>query len=118
MPFTITNKNTQTNVSVTQYSTYRSPTNFKNPDSFVPERWMKSPEYATDRKSALQPFSVGPRNCVGQNMAYHEMRLVATKLLYNFDFELTEGAGGWAEGQRVFALWEKRPLDLLVKVRR
>jgi cytochrome P450 len=50
-------------------------------------------------------------------MAYHEMRLVITKLLWNFDFELDEGAIGWAEGQRVFSLWEKKPLDLIVKIR-
>jgi cytochrome P450 len=50
-------------------------------------------------------------------MAYHEMRLVLTKLLWHFDFELDEMSRGWAEGQRVFALWEKKPLELKVAVR-
>jgi cytochrome P450 len=106
----------QYNVSIHQYATYRYPSNFKNPDQYIPERWI-SAEYSSDNRSALQPFSVGPRNCIGKNMAYHEMRLVITKLLWNFDFKLTEGSRGWAEGQRVFSLWEKRPLELIVKIR-
>jgi len=43
-------------------------------------------------------------------MAYHEMRLVLTKLLWHFDFELADESRGWIERQRVFALWEKKPL--------
>jgi cytochrome P450 len=103
-------------VAITQYATYRSPNNFTKPDSFIPERWIDA-EYNSDKKTALQPFSIGPRNCIGQNMAYHEMRLVLTKLLWHFDFELDEKCRGWAEGQRVFALWEKKPLELRVVVR-
>jgi cytochrome P450 len=105
-------------VCITQFATYRSPLNFKAPDSFIPERWLSSPSnqtFASDVKSALQPFSYGPRNCLGKNMAYHEMRLVLTKLLWHFDFELCEESKSWAESQKVFALWEKKPL--LVKVR-
>ncbi|KIW45796.1 hypothetical protein, variant [Exophiala oligosperma] len=52
-------------VSVHQYSTYRNPKNFKDPNSFRPERWLKDPDFAADRRDALQPFSTGPRNCVG-----------------------------------------------------
>lgn len=50
-----------TAVSVSQYPTYHSEANFKDAESFVPERWMDTPEYANDKKSILQPFSFGPR---------------------------------------------------------
>ncbi|KAL1868305.1 hypothetical protein Daus18300_006029 [Diaporthe australafricana] len=47
---------------------YRSECNFKRADEFVPERWLsdeKGSEFANDRRDAFQPFSYGPRNCLG-----------------------------------------------------
>lgn len=55
------------------YSTFRSATNFADPDSFIPERWLSPADggvtdkkFEKDNKFALQPFSYGPRNCLGQ----------------------------------------------------
>ena len=60
----------QTRVSVAQYAAYRSPLNFKDPLLFVPERWItddpQSEKYASDRRDVFQPFSYGPRNCIGK----------------------------------------------------
>jgi cytochrome P450 len=47
-------------------------------------------------------------------MAYHEMRLILTKVLYNFDLELCPESEVWTD-QKVFTLWEKHPL--MVKLR-
>ena len=54
-----------TNISAHHTTTYRNPTLFKNPDLFVPERWLQAKEYANDRLDAVQPFHIGPRNCLG-----------------------------------------------------
>ncbi|PLN85487.1 cytochrome P450 [Aspergillus taichungensis] len=54
-----------TALSVNQWATYHDPHNFKRPNEFIPERWI-SDEYASDNKAALQPFSFGPRNCLGK----------------------------------------------------
>ncbi|KAI4724296.1 benzoate 4-monooxygenase cytochrome P450 [Aureobasidium sp. EXF-10728] len=96
-------------VSVNPWATYQSTTNFRNPASFVPERFLGDPEYASDNLAALQPFSLGPRNCLGKNLAYHEMRLLLTMVLFNFNMSLEEESRGWAK-QKVFVLWDKRPL--------
>ncbi|KAJ4286680.1 Sir2 histone deacetylase Hst2 [Kalmusia sp. IMI 367209] len=56
----------KTSVIVSQAAAYRSPLNFKDPDSFIPERWLPGTGFDTDRKDVLQPFSVGPRNCIGK----------------------------------------------------
>lgn len=37
------------------------------------------------------PFSTGPRNCIGQALALAEARTVLAVLLSNFTFELPEG---------------------------
>ena len=58
----------QTSVGVHQYSAYHTSANFANPEKFVPERWLDPTpeEYRHDDKAAFQPFSIGPRNCVGK----------------------------------------------------
>lgn len=58
-------------MGVHQLSTYRNEANFKNAYEFHPERWLQDPEYKDDNLNALEPFSVGPRNCVGKNLAWH-----------------------------------------------
>lgn len=72
-------------VAVTQFAAYHSPENFYLPDEYIPERWLDDERFRNDNKAAFQPFSTGPRNCVGKNLAYFEMRIVLARLLYNFD---------------------------------
>ncbi|KAK7525878.1 cytochrome P450 [Phyllosticta citriasiana] len=111
-------------IQIPHYATYHSSHNFHLPSSFIPDRWLPaattdpaSPFYA-DKRRALQPFGVGPRNCIGRNLAYHEMRLVLASLLWRFDVtfgasmgEVERGEGGWLR-QKAWAVWEKPPLWL------
>ncbi|KAI4714629.1 hypothetical protein J4E89_000310 [Alternaria sp. Ai002NY15] len=45
---------------------YNSPEYFSLPEHFIPERWLGDPRFASDERSALQPFHVGPRDCLGK----------------------------------------------------
>ncbi|KAJ5634432.1 hypothetical protein N7528_002274 [Penicillium herquei] len=103
-------------VSVNQWSTYHNPKNFQRPDEFIPDRWF-DPAFASDNKASFQPFSFGPRNCIGRNLAYHEMRLILAKVLYNFEFTLAPESIGW-EKQKTFFLWEKNDLMVQMKARK
>ncbi|KAH7323248.1 cytochrome P450 [Stachybotrys elegans] len=96
-------------ISVHHGATYTSEINFKDPHKFVPERWLGDPEYSTDNHYALQPFILGPRNCLGQAMAHFEMRLLFAKFIYSFDFELATPCEDWMD-QRAFVVWQKKPL--------
>ncbi|KAK7985664.1 hypothetical protein PG988_003286 [Apiospora saccharicola] len=106
-----------TRISVHHYATYRSPHNFKDPAKFAPERWLRSKSgsdpssspYKDDRRESYQPFAYGPRDCLGRNLAMHEMRYILARVLFNFDLELCRESRGW-DGQRAFILWEKKPL--------
>lgn len=49
-------------------------------------------------------------------MAYHESRLLAAQLLYNFDLELCDKTRDWMD-QRVYILWDKTPLMCSVRRR-
>jgi cytochrome P450 len=91
----------QTCVGIPQFAAYRSTLNFTYPEFFIPERWLSpSPplfkphasdpffdknSFLNDNVSVLQPFSVGPRNCIGQYLAHAEMRLILAKVLWHFD---------------------------------
>ncbi|KAF4534596.1 Cytochrome p450 protein [Lasiodiplodia theobromae] len=104
-----------TRILIPQLASYHSPSNFTNPKSFVPERWLPDEpgyeEYKNDKREMCQPFSYGPRNCIGKNLAYHEMRLILAKTLWNFDLELCpESRGTWTEQKMWWGLWEKNPL--------
>lgn len=69
-PTILTEAYVQVSVSVPHYSTFRGHTNFVEPDSFLPQRWLegndKDGQFASDRREALQPFSFGPRACIGR----------------------------------------------------
>jgi cytochrome P450 len=53
-------------MGMAQYAVFRSPWNFYDPESYIPERWFSDdPKFANDKREALQPFSFGPRNCIG-----------------------------------------------------
>ncbi|KKY13365.1 putative cytochrome p450 [Diplodia seriata] len=99
----------KTRLSVHNWSAYRSPRNFKDPDAFVPERWLPDTGYDGDRKEVLQPFSFGPRNCLGKNLAYHEMRIIMAKVLWHFELELCGESADWAD-QDIYTLWQKPEL--------
>jgi aspirochlorine biosynthesis cytochrome P450 monooxygenase len=101
-------------VTVCQKACNSSAENFRDPYEFVPERWLGDERYKDDRKKALQPFSLGPRNCIGMNLAYMEMRIILARLLWNFNMELCEESNNWADGVKVFMIYQRQPL--LVKL--
>ncbi|KAK7437050.1 hypothetical protein Landi51_12238 [Colletotrichum acutatum] len=48
-----------------------------DPDKVIPERWLvKEGDPLHPVKSAFRPFELGPRNCIGQELAFVEMRLI------------------------------------------
>ena len=52
-------------VYLNQWAAYYSSQNFGRPNEFIPERWMGGEEWEWEHRGVLQPFSMGPRNCVG-----------------------------------------------------
>lgn len=56
----------QTIVSIPHWAVYHSSTNFVKPDEYHPERWLGDARFASDNLDIVQPFMVGPRNCIGR----------------------------------------------------
>ena len=104
-----------TRVGIPSWAACRSPLNFRDPELFIPERWLGDARYAEDRREASQPFNVGPRGCIGRNLAYAEMRIVLARVLFEFDLELMESSKSWLEDLKNFTLWQKDPLMVKLK---
>ncbi|RYP46982.1 hypothetical protein DL768_006905 [Monosporascus sp. mg162] len=68
---------------------HRDAAHWRDPHAFMPERWLVRDEadpYYPGR-NAWRPFEMGPRNCIGQELAQLEMRLVLALTVRDFDFE-------------------------------
>jgi cytochrome P450 len=96
-------------IGVTPYAAYRSERNFRDAKSFVPERWLGDERYANDDREVFWPFGYGPLNCIGMNMAHMEMRMILSRLIWNFDIELLPETGHWLD-QQASIIWHRRPL--------
>lgn len=101
----------QTIVGVAFYASQNVKTNFARPLEFHPERFMPDApkEFANDHRGSLMPFSAGPRNCVGKNLAIAEIKLILGRVLYQFDMRHAEPEKTWRT-QNVWTLWDKPPL--------
>ncbi|KIK98681.1 hypothetical protein PAXRUDRAFT_31013 [Paxillus rubicundulus Ve08.2h10] len=96
-----------TSTFVHLYSLHRDPRHFSPmPNAFWPERWLTAEERrsfgcpdANDlakatvvhNTAAFIPFSSGPANCVGKNLAYQEMRTVVCLMMQRLDLRFLEG---------------------------
>ena len=61
-----TDLSSQIQVKMNQYAVFHSHLNFNSPEAFAPSRWLGNEHFKNDKRDALQPFSVGSRNCIGK----------------------------------------------------
>lgn len=109
-------------VGIWQYAIYHDPELFTDPETFDPERFFdrsSKSKYINDQIDAVKPFIIGPRNCIGQNLAIAEMRHILARLVWKFDMVLANGSENWLVKQKNYLLWDKPNLNVhLTPVRR
>ncbi|EPE34250.1 Cytochrome P450 [Glarea lozoyensis ATCC 20868] len=105
-------------VGISQWAAYHLETNFRRPYDFVPERWLGDVEFKDDKRQVVKPFSVGQRNCIGQTLAMAELGSVLAKMLWNFDMELCEDSVDWKDDMKVYIVYQKRPLNVVLTRRK
>ncbi|KAJ7108572.1 cytochrome P450 [Mycena epipterygia] len=112
-----------TNVYVPPYAIHRDPRYFSpDPDRFWPERWLEdhnSPVLVTTDRSAFLPYSAGPMNCAGKQLAQLELRLVVATFVQQLDMDLEPGwdHAEWELGLKDLFVFKKGVLPVVIKAR-
>ncbi|KAK1221394.1 hypothetical protein PQX77_015801 [Marasmius sp. AFHP31] len=111
-----------TQVQIPPMCVHFNPANFSpSPESFIPERWipgeLKGPVIM--KMDAFIPFSYGPANCVGKNLAMVEMMMVLPTLIQRFHFKFAERFEWkeWPEKKVDAFLTTNDPLKVVVEPR-
>ncbi|CEL09163.1 hypothetical protein ASPCAL12303 [Aspergillus calidoustus] len=107
-------------VSAPIHAIHRDESLFRDPEEFIPERWLATDgDSDVDRKEAQNlknfciPFSLGPRACIGRNLAYMEVSIVVAALVLNFEWELAEPGSVMETIER----FNRGPKELFVKAK-
>lgn len=79
-------------------------------DSYRPERWIG--EGFGDNKDAFNPFMLGPRACLGINLAYLELRITLAKMVWAFRFEMVDKEVDWVRDNKMYLLWKKPEMKM------
>nr|XP_023028389.1 probable cytochrome P450 12a5, mitochondrial [Leptinotarsa decemlineata] len=78
-----------TNVTLVSICTSNSSEHFKDPEKFMPERWLRETddEYSFKKVNpfASLPFGYGPRKCIGMRFANLELELALIKIIRSFE---------------------------------
>jgi hypothetical protein len=123
------------------YAAYHTPLNSSRPNDFIPERFIDVSAFPDDRREILQPFSVGPRNCIGRRyvkfplsmfmvdrgtgrielalhkLAYAEGKLILGRVLWRFDMRLGDDMQNWMSEQKGYVTWLRPEVKVYLKLR-
>jgi cytochrome P450 len=96
-----------TMIGISIYELHRNSANWKNPNQFIPERFIDNPELL--KSDAYMPFGAGPRLCIGNNFAMFEMVLTVFEIIKKFKISTT------TETIKVNPLITLKPVGLTLK---
>ncbi|KAK9055184.1 hypothetical protein SSX86_026266 [Deinandra increscens subsp. villosa] len=91
---------------------------------FRPERWLEAEEgggnvvYRAENQFKFPVFHGGPRICLGKEMAYTQMKLVAATIIEMFHVEVVAGAEERSPPEHVLALTIRMKNGLKVRIKK
>ncbi|KAF8487761.1 cytochrome P450 [Gautieria morchelliformis] len=93
-----------TELSAPAYTMQHDPAIWGDPEVFRPERWL---EGGAELKKYLFTFGMGPRACIGQNLAIMQVKLLLATLVLRYDMELRDEVMDSVEGfmHKPVAVW-------------
>lgn len=116
--FSVVPENTE--VYVPAFSLHRNPRYFSPcPDIFWPDRWLSKEHTESFNPNAYIPFSYGPANCVGRNLAKREIMMLSSLLIQTFDMKFEEGfdPSTWEEKLHDHLVLTRAPLPVVLTPR-
>jgi cytochrome P450 len=84
-------------VSSSVHTLHHDETLFHQPLDYLPERWLVDNPDSTEEerrnlKDFVLPFTLGPRACIGRNLAYMELSICLAALIMKFEWRLSKEA--------------------------
>ncbi len=107
-------------VGVPIYSIHHNANYFPQPFEYKPERWLSDSsvnpfhEHLHDAQSAFNPFSIGPRGCIGKGLAYVELTVTIARVLYQYDLRIAPGTSLGA-GHKDLEVGRTRPSEYQIQ---
>ncbi|KAI1826293.1 cytochrome P450-like protein [Xylaria intraflava] len=116
-------------LAVTHYAIHHNETYYPDSFAYKPERWIAQPSGTETKEesekrlslaqSAFCAFSVGPRSCVGKNLAMKEISIALARIIWLYDMRLAPGkedygAGGAGKGRGRHRINEQQITDMFV----
>ena len=101
-------------MSTSAWTTAHKRSDWTDPCAFIPERWLPKghehfdSRFRNDNRESAQPFSLGPRGCLGMNLAYMEMRHTIAKLVFFFHMSANPATYmmSWESDARFRSFWD------------
>ncbi|KAL6808086.1 cytochrome P450 [Trichoderma afarasin] len=85
-------------VGTSMYAIHHNEEYYPESYTYKPERWIESdnnPAKAVQTaRNCLNPFSLGPRGCIGRSLALMEIRVALARVVWAFEMKKPEGALG------------------------
>jgi cytochrome P450 len=89
-------------IGVPTYVLHHNELYFDCPFKYDPSRWLvkgkgedtaegNSPEIIARQRQAFIPFSLGPRGCIGRNVALFELYISIARVLFLYDLRMQPG---------------------------
>ncbi|EOA26276.1 hypothetical protein CARUB_v10023049mg [Capsella rubella] len=100
-----------TRIQVNAWAIGRSPDVWKDPEEFIPERFIGSNVDSRGTSYELLPFGSGRRGCPAMNVGLSTVEYALANLLYHFDWKVTEEVS--AEEIAGLTSHRKHPLHLV-----
>ena len=82
-------------VAMSLYNVHRHPKIWKEPNSFIPERFdgesefYKTPDEKARSPTSHCPFTLGIRSCPGQSLALLNLKLLLVYFFKKFDYDIS-----------------------------
>ncbi|KAF9773847.1 hypothetical protein IL306_008254 [Fusarium sp. DS 682] len=103
-------------VGINPWVVQHDPKVYKDPESFIPERWLTADsELLSKMESSFLSFGAGSRTCVGKNISLMELHKVVPQLLRRYTINLADPEAEWETSNRWFV--QQRGLTCILKKR-